>query len=639
MQLRFAEDDESAFYAARAQLLERFAGVYPDDEDCGFDVELALDWKWGYSDGDLGTWSIADIDEFLLEWCPRKISMAPEEAASLPRSLSAFLTFLDGEHLLSARSSQLHRMLVHLAGMGDGVIAAMQDRSRFGMAKSLLAGMAELGPLPDNPDRAALQETMDRFNALPFEVRGEILGLTDPFRSPWEDLVGGVTLQPAPLIPAPALAELAKVPAIVEQIRLIRDFLADGRKLTAKGNLTVAEAKALAAVLDDPALTEHAKYGFSIRSADALPTTQFMLRWARAAGAVRVAKGRMLATSSWAKLDPVAALGRAVSALLEKGPLTLRTADRQWAPHALIQVIDEGAVHLLVALWAISGPLDFEELFSVVMEACEVQLSFSPHLTPESRQRQIRHEVDALFDVLALAGIVMRSGAQSVEDDHDIVWRTGGTLELTLLGRAVLGPTLTDHGYTVPTAGELADGPLSALFERIGAWSADRTRTEFDHWVERHSADEAIEQMSALLARYTDPQWPIAALDLAGRLRAPADERAARRFLDTPASGHAISWLADHGHHDVPIDPEAMLRAGLELMSVHATGDNDLEFLDLIAAIDDIEAFIDGAWRIPTPESALVLEGIGRVHPDKGIAKAARKAALRQRSYAANIGR
>jgi hypothetical protein len=75
--------------------------------------------------------------------------------------------------------------------------------------------------------------------------------------------------------------------------------------------------------------------------------------------------------------------------------------------------------------------------------------------------------------------------------------------------------------------------------------------------------------------------------------------------------------LTDYGHHP----------------------DNDLEFLDLITAIDDIEAFIDGAWHIPTHQSALVLEGIGRVHPDKGIAKAARKAVLRQRRYAANIGR
>jgi hypothetical protein len=480
---------------------------------------------------------------------------------------------------------------------------------------------------------------MDRFNALPFETRGEILGLTEPFRTPWERMTEGVNLSPAPLIPGPELTALALAAPLINHVWVIRDFLGEGRRLTATGNLGIADAKALAAVLGDPALAAHAEYGFSIRSADALPTTQFLLRWARAGGAVRVAKGRMIATSSWAKLDPVAALTRAACALVDKGPLALRTSDNQRAPGALIQVIDEGAVHLVAALWAMDDPIDFEELLGVVVEACELQLSFSSLLTPESRHQQIRYEVDLLFDVMAVAGVVTREGEQSVQGDFGIVRRSGGTLVLTRLGRAVLGPALTAHGFTVPIAGELADGSLSALFDRIGQWPPDRSRTEFDHWVQRHSADDAIEQMVALLGRYTNPQWPIAALDLASRLEPPSDERAARRFLATPARGHAICWLAEHGHTDVPIDSQAMLRAGLAMMAMHATGATDLEFLDLITAIDDIGVFIEEAWRIPIPESASVLEGIGRVHPDKVVAKAARKAVFRQRSHAANLDR
>src|SRR5439155_20298998 len=117
------------------------------------------------------------------------------------------------------------------------------------------------------------------------------------------------------------------------------------------GNLTVADAIELAGDLDDPSLSTYAEHGWRIRSADDLPELQFLLRWARAAGAVRVAKGRMSTTASWAKLDPMAQVARATTALLDKGPVGLRTADNRWVDQTLIEAIDAGAVHLLAVLW------------------------------------------------------------------------------------------------------------------------------------------------------------------------------------------------------------------------------------------------------------------------------------------------
>jgi hypothetical protein len=228
-------------------------------------------------------------------------------------------------------------------------------------------------------------------------------------------------------------------------------------------------------------------------------------------------------------------------------------------------------------------------------------------------------------------------GEEAVTGDFGIVRRTGGVLSLTTVGRAVLAPYLNERGYHVPAVGELVDRPLLALFELIGSWPPDRVRAEFDYWVQRHSAAEAAGQMATLLQRYTDPQWPVAAVDLAGRLPAPDDEGAVRRILDTPARGHAIHWLLDRGAADVPSDPDATMRAGIEMMASHARGDSDVEFLHLIAAIDDIEGFIEDAWHVPVPEAVVVLEGIGRVHPDGAVAKSARKAVFRQRSLVANL--
>jgi hypothetical protein len=300
-------------------------------------------------------------------------------------------------------------------------------------------------------------------------------------------------------------------------------------------------------------------------------------------------------------------------------------------------VIDEGAPHLLAVLWATPSGMDFEDLLAVVEDVCDHLLTFSDRLSPESRQRQIRGEVDDLFDVLALAGIVARVGEEAVTGDYGIVGRTGGVLSLTTLSRAVLAPYLNERGYEVPAVGELVDRPLSALFERIGSWPPDRVRAEFDYWVRHHTAAEAAGQMADFLERYTDPQWPVAAVDLAGRLPSPDDEGVVRRILDTPARGHAIHWLLERGAADVPNDAGATMRARIEMMAPHARGDSDVEFLDLIAAIDDIEGFIEDAWHVPVPEGVVVLEGIGRVHPDKAIAKSARKAVFRHRSLVANL--
>ncbi len=632
MHLRFGRDEEAAFERTAAALVEEFDELRPAAGEGGLDARLALDWKWGYGDGDLGAWQLEDLDEFLLEWCPQHVAIPADEGERLTQLVSDLLAFLASGGLLGPGSAPLDVLQSHLAGMGERVVAALDDPARFGMAKSMFSAMTDLGELPDNLDELDLDGLADRFNALPFDERGRILGLGDPYAGPWQHLTAGIPLTPAPLVTTDDLLAIIDETPIVQQVLAVRAFVGEGRKLTAKGNLTVVDAKALAADLDDPALAMAAEHHFEVRSADDLPTMQFVLRWARAAGAVRVAKGRLHATASWAKLDAVAAIERLASTLIDKGPVSLHTADNQWSQRALVQVVDEGVPHLLALLWAVPEPLDFEELLDAIVEICELRLQFPSMATPESTRRQIRYEIDLLFDVLTMAGVVTRRDSRTVADEYGSDRREGGTLAMTALGRAVLGDHLRTSGYPVPTAGELAELPLSALFERIGAWHPDRTRTEFDHWVRRQSPDQAVDEMAALLDSYEDPQWPVAALDLINRLGAPTDETAARRFLATPARGHAIGWLLEHGHTDVPDDPAAMMRSGLELLSLHLIGAGDDEFLEIITKIDDLESFVDNAGRISVPAASSVLDGIARLHPDQSIAKAARKAAMRQRS-------
>ncbi len=70
VRMSFGVEDEVAFQARCDELLEDFAGWLQRQQPLGADAgdaRLALDWKWGYAGGDLATWTVEDLDEFLLE--------------------------------------------------------------------------------------------------------------------------------------------------------------------------------------------------------------------------------------------------------------------------------------------------------------------------------------------------------------------------------------------------------------------------------------------------------------------------------------------------------------------------------------------------------------------------------------------
>ena len=58
-----------ALYGQWLNALEASGGRRP------FDLQLMLDWKLGYGDGRFDIRRRSEVEEFLLQWCPRKVSM------------------------------------------------------------------------------------------------------------------------------------------------------------------------------------------------------------------------------------------------------------------------------------------------------------------------------------------------------------------------------------------------------------------------------------------------------------------------------------------------------------------------------------------------------------------------------------
>src|SRR5262249_13804705 len=230
MRMSFTAEDEDAFQLRRDEVLDDYAAWLASsnvtDASAG-DAGVALDWKWGYQDGELGRWTVADLDEFLLGWCPRKLTMPSEECAEFPASIRAFMTFLAARGLLAPGSgtpSQLQRWCDRSTSR---FVRKMADPANFGLAKGLLAGAGMPGPDIGLGGLAPLPCGID-------DVDEE-----DPIA------VGPATL------PDPAQhAESAAAAPVLAQMRALWEFCADpGRPLTQKGHLRMADARHLAAVL------------------------------------------------------------------------------------------------------------------------------------------------------------------------------------------------------------------------------------------------------------------------------------------------------------------------------------------------------------------------------------------------------
>lgn len=493
------------------------------------------------------------------------------------------------------------------SGFIDAVIAAMTDGD---------------GP---PPTAAEMEQILDRFNSLPFDERSRILGLGGPPVGPWSRLTAGLDLPPAPPPPAD-LAERAASAPFLDAFTVIREFMGEGRKLTAAGNPGRADALALAEALGDPMIGYLAKSNRTIRSADDLGHTQMMLRWARAAGAVRVTKGKMAATASWNRMAPAGRVARAVTALLDKGPLSLAQPDGHWAPHALHQVLEDGLPHILALLWAMPEGLEVEALVDAAFAVCDTLLRWGPATTEEMRVKMCRGALDDVFELLGRAEVVERSGSDA------------STVRLTALGWAVLGPYLEAHGFEVPEAGAASRRPLPELIARVGEWHPERIRAEFDQWVAVHGPGQAVEALAAAVRDgYPDVEWPLAVIDLAERLPGDHCEEAVRALLDTPARGHAMTWLIEHERGGVPDDAAAMTAAGVEMLALAVSRGDDDQFRELIVHLDDPLAFIADCAALPGPASLEVLRATARTHPDAHVAAAARKAAMRRGSAPARM--
>ncbi|MFI0861808.1 hypothetical protein ACH4RA_16320 [Streptomyces smyrnaeus] len=234
----------------------------------------------------------------------------------------------------------------------------------------------------------------------------------------------------------------------------------------------------------------------------------------------------------------------------------------------------------------------------------------------------------------------------SADLDEEDVTRYG-MVRLTPLGLYGVRERMREAGLDVPAVGDLADAGADKLLAALPVYTEENARSEIETWFATRATAEEAEGAGGTAAaarellaaaRGTDEAAPVRrlacqqALSLAG----PEAEPALREVLeDRQLGGLARVWLAERGAADVPQPDEEMvfwLTIDTIAAQVATAGEPD-ELRELVRDLVDQHAgFFDKAWRVEHPATGDVLETMGRVHPDKGVAKDARKAAFKARS-------
>ncbi|MDO0928282.1 hypothetical protein QQY24_23740 [Streptomyces sp. TG1A-8] len=229
------------------------------------------------------------------------------------------------------------------------------------------------------------------------------------------------------------------------------------------------------------------------------------------------------------------------------------------------------------------------------------------------------------------------SGEEPAEplDDTDVA--RYGMVRLTPLGVYGLRTRLLEAGFTAPAVGELADKGADALLDGTARFGQSAARAETEQWLARREAPAAARELLAA-ARGTDPGAPLRrlrcqqALSLIGTEAEPA----LREVLGDPElGGLARVWLSERGACDVPApSPELVFWLTVDTIAAQLQAEGNSEELQALVEglAEQHSGFFAAAWRVGHPATPDVLEAMGRLHPDKKVAKEARKAAFKARS-------
>ncbi|GAA0947171.1 hypothetical protein [Nonomuraea longicatena] len=482
MRTWFELEETDEFEAAKDLLIRRCVtwaehhGYLVD----GLLLSAAIDARQESRDGRLAYWDSASIRYFLLRYVPYKVTALREELDLAPEVLGTYLRYLDVTGLRDPRGATLAEAEEIISGARAEYAAALDDPTLRGVA-TFWAHTA-LGQGVDLTVPGAFERFRRDLDAGRVPYDEQVLDKIMQNRF----LYGGIGEErafPQPPVSLPAAAELTEAAArsqTVQRLITLAEWVGkDGRALTAAGNLRVADA------LEVSALLGTGEDRLRVRSAAELPQLNLLLAWARKLRLTRTSKGRLLRVAKAAPLlrDPESLWRRAFEVLPELGRVV--TVPLAWrAEPILAEVFDEILPDVLNSMYGL-GEMPVVRLEETVWLACQEYFDLDQE---EGRlhdlwRREAARDLGRMFEVLSDLGAVelTRGPADPLftsDLDHDdqplppdAVERLRTALaepdvlqvRLTALGLRGVRERLLAEGRDAPLIGELATAPPSEL--------------------------------------------------------------------------------------------------------------------------------------------------------------------------------
>ena len=285
--------------------------------------------------------------------------------------------------------------------------------------------------------------------------------------------------------------------------------------------------------------------------------------------------------------------------------------------------------------WRANAPLESlneDDICTFLLEWCPRQRATPAELAGEVCEAMVEF---SLF--LGFTGR-LRGGRQRGR----LLARRANTLEHAM--RAVIADHTNCVPATSPGAGsqrsapDLTDVDLATLASVMFSAPREQRSTLLAAWKPALSAPERAGIVAASITDSTDAGTRLVGVLLLGMFDTDVAEPYMRQLLDTAAAGHAAIWLLDHTLADGDtvggfITPAIMVDILSQLL------DHPDVLCEQFLAGYHPHRMLDFFWRHPAPETAAVLDVLGRHLPDRTLAKEARGAGIKHRSWMANESR
>jgi hypothetical protein len=590
------------------------------------EVETLLDLMRGYLDvegpADL---SAGDLKELLLSIYPRKITVLDpagiEDTIPAARDFLAYLT--ERGEIPEGTARALERELDEVAPRFTEV---MMDPSNWGMAGSLVHAMAADGV--DLDDQAAVDRWISDYNAaLPGfgdeeeDEDDDVLDLKEAF---------GLPDRMAPLrLPLPQeLAALARHAPLMAQLRKLAWWLGAGRAVTEDEELTSGDAAEAAAELGvDAARLPHLWW----LALDA----EFIELDEDEAHAI---PGESAHVWDEGDEDEVLDIWEMVFGLIIADTLDAAAymdPDRSGS----LDFSGHGAA-LAVTLY-----LTRPDGFSVAEVSELIRVGATAELPPAQAEEAWPAWVRAHGDPARLL-LDLLTGLQAIEvaDAED-----GPVARLTPLGVAGVRTQLVESGVEIPLLPDAEHMSAAQLIATAEYSSEEEFTAETAAWLSCRIAEPAVRELLTVAAT-SDPASRILAVGIVvadiGALAEPvwrevlgqAELRTyAKAALITLSGGDPAAAPPELKPDDYDVAwmmTDTLAAEGWDDPSDDAGGEPEVLAKQLGDAIPAGQepAMFESMARIPHPDAADVLTVIGKFHPDKKIAKLARKSAYKAAS-------